>query len=1081
MRNDMQNFSPSDGDPGLNQVSRFFSPTCLKKAILLITIICSLQLSSFSQELAPITGQVTSNEDGAALPGVNIVIKGTSTGTVTDVEGNYTIEVPDENGILIFSFIGYISEEVPVGGRSVIDVVLAEDVQSLEAVVVVGYGTVDKSDLTGSVSSVESEDLLRSTVSSLDQGLSGRAPGVQVTQQSGQPGGATSIRIRGVNSINSANEPLYVIDGFPYYNDNSASQAGVFGGAPALNVLATLNPGDIESIEILKDASATAIYGARGANGVILITTKRGKAGNNKIDFQSYYGMQEVRKLIPVLNARQYAEFRNDAFVNGQGLNGPGLPTYSEEEVASFGEGTNWQEEIFRTAPIQNYQLSFSGGNENVQYAISGNYFDQDGIVIHSGLKRYSLRANVDANVNNRLKIGNNFTTSRIRSDLARTGGGISGTVGVQSPDAGNVIQDALFYNPVIPVRYENGEFTSDNSTDTQGSGGGNQANTPNTNPVAFATLATQESFTTRILDNLFAEYALLDNLKLRVNLGADVIINKQNSYLPSTIRQGRIAPNGSADIGTFQSYSWLNENTLTYNKAINKNHSINALLGFTAQKYQDERVRTSARDFSTDINGVHNLGAANIIDPPFSSFNDWSLLSYIFRFNYNFKSKYLLTLTSRVDGSSKFGDNSKYGFFPSAAFAYRLSEEGFIQNLEFFDELKLRLSAGITGNQEITTYQSLSVLGVQRYPFDPSAPSVGYVPNRIGNPDIKWETTKQVDVGVDMEVFGGRLGLTADVYYKKTDDLLLQVRLPLSSGFNTTFQNIGAVENKGLELAVRSINTDGALRWSTNFNIAFNRNKVLNFGEEEERFIGTGYNLMKGQAVGLIRVGEPVGNFVGWINDGIIKDSTDLENAPKSGNDYIGSRKFVDTNGDGVMDEADRVILGNALPDFTGGIQNTFSYKNFDLDVFFQFSYGNEVYNLTQLELEFLIGRQNQSTTVLDRFIPGVNEDTDVARAGNPPYVYSRQSHTRWIEDGSYLRLKNITLGYNLPVGNLNIGWLRNARFYVSGQNIFLLTKYSGYDPEVNINAQDNTLLGFDYASYPSAKIYTVGLNLGF
>lgn len=1026
-----------------------------------------------------VTGKVTDDQK-VGIPGVNVLVKGTANGTITDFEGNYKI-VADENSTLVFSFVGYETKEVSVAGRSTLDVVIEEDARSLEEVVVVGYGAVKKSDLTGSVASVSSEDLSKSTISSLDQGLSGRAPGVQVTQQSGQPGGATSIRIRGGNSINSSNEPLYVIDGFPYYNDNQGSRAGNISHAPALNVLATLNPGDIESIEILKDASATAIYGSRGANGVILVTTKRGKAGQNQINFESYYGVQEVIKTIPVLNARQFAEFRNDAFVNALGRNGQGTPTYTQEEIDAFGEGTNWQNEIFRTAPIQNYQLNFSGGNEKVQYALFANYFDQEGIVINSGLKRYSLRNNIDVKLNSKLKLGNNFTASYMISDLARTGGGNSGVTSIQSPGEGNVIQDALFYNPTIPVRDADGNFTSDNNSDTRGNGGGNQANTPNGNPVAFATLATQQSFTTRFLDNMFLEYELLKDLKLRVSLGADLIFNKENQYLPSSIVQGRNAPNGAASIGMMNSFNWLSENTVNYATTFGQIHSLNLLAGVTAQKYWNERVGANARDFATDVNTFNNLGAANIFDPSFSGFNQWSMLSYLFRGNYSLDSKYLFTVSSRIDGSSKFGSNNKYGFFPSAAFAYRLSEENFIQELGFFSDLKVRMSAGITGNQEIPSYQALSILGVQRYSFDNTSAEVGFAPNRLGNPDIKWETTKQIDFGVDMEILSGRLSFTADVYYKKTDDLLLQVRLPMSSGFTTTFRNIGSVDNKGVEFGVQSINIDKAFRWTTSFNIAFNRNRVLDFGDEQERYIGDDYNLFKGQAVGLIRVGEPVGNFVGWKNDGIIKNEEELALAPKSGNDHVGSRRFVDLNGDGVMNNDDRTILGNALPRFTGGIQNTFTYKNFDLDVFFQFSYGNQVYNMTQLELEFLNGRQNNSVTVLDRFQPGTNEDTDVARAGNPPYIYFRQSNDRYVEDGSFIRLRNLSFGYNLPVDNMNVDWLRSAKIYFSGQNLLLLTKYSGYDPEVNINPQSNTLLGFDYASYPSAKLYSLGLKLGF
>ena len=1034
-----------------------------------------------SSVLQTITGQVTDLSTNEPLPGVNILAKGTTTGTVTDIDGNYRLTVDEEVTTLVFSSIGFERIEEVINGRSVINLSLAPDIQSLSEVVVVGYGTQKKSDLTGSVASVTSEELARSTIASLDQGLAGRAPGVQVTQQTGQPGGATSIRIRGGNSINSSNEPLYVIDGFPYYNDNNASSAGAIGGAPTVNALATLNPGDIASIEILKDASATAIYGSRGANGVILITTKRGKAGQSTIDYQTYYGVQEVIKTIPVLNARQYAEFRNDAFVNAQGLDGQGLPTYSDAEVAALGEGTNWQEEIFRTAPLQNHQLSFTGGTDDVQYAVSANYFDQEGIIINSGLERYSLRANLDAKLNQRMRLGNNFTASYITSDLARTGGGVNGTVGVQSPGAGNIIQDALFYNPVIPVRDENGNYTSDNASDTRGEGGGNQANTPNGNPVAFANLATQESNTVRLLDNLFVEYDFLENLTLKVSLGADVFVNKENSYLPSTIIQGATAPNGAASVGTLTSYSWLNENTLSYNKSLAGGHDISLLAGVTAQKYWSDAVSTNARDFATDVTTVYSLGAATTLDPAFSQYNQWTLFSYLFRANYSYNAKYLFTFSGRVDGSSRFGPNNKYGFFPSAAFAYRLSDENFIKDIEVIDDLKLRVSAGITGNQEIPTYRALSILAPQRYAFENSAPVVGFAPSRLGNPDIKWETTSQVDVGVDLALFSGRINVTSDLYYKRTDDLLLEVQLPFSSGFANAFRNIGSVENRGLELGINTVNIDRAFGWTTSFNIAFNRNKVLDFGDEQERFIGTDYNLLKGQAIGVIRVGEPIGNFVGYINDGIIRNQAELDAAPKSGNDFVGSRRFVDLDGDGEINDADRTIIGNALPKFTGGIQNNFRYKNFDLDVFFQFNYGNEIFNMTQLELEFLNGRQNNATTVLDRFQPGVNEDTDVARAGNPPYVYFRQAHTRWIEDGSFLRLRNLTFGYNLPTSKLGIDWLRTARVYFSAQNLWLLSDYRGYDPEVNINPQSNTLLGIDYASYPSAKVYTFGVNLGF
>jgi TonB-dependent starch-binding outer membrane protein SusC len=1029
-----------------------------------------------------ITGKVT-DESGAGLPGVSVVLKGTQRGTTTNTAGSFSINVPDAGAVLVFSFVGYGPQEIAVGAaQTSLTVSLKADNKSLNEVVVVGYGSVRKSDLTGSVVSIKAEELNRSVVSSFDQGLSGRVAGVQVTQQTGQPGGANSVRIRGGNSINSANEPLYVIDGFPYYNDNNAAAAGNISGAPAVNALATLNPGDIESLEVLKDASATAIYGARGANGVILITTKRGKPGKGRIDIDSYYGTQEVIKILPVLNARQYAEFRNDAFVNSRGLNGTGIATYTQQQIDAFGEGTNWQREIFRTAPIQNHQVTFTGGTEAVRYAISGNYFDQQGIVLNSDLKRYSIRANVDAKLSSKFSIGNNFTVSHIKSDLARTGGGVNGTTGVQNPGSGNIIQDALFYNPTIPVRRPDGSFTSDNNSDTGGLvPGGNNANTGNGNPVAFATLSTQESRTTRALNNLYAEYEPIADLKVRVSVGADVIYNKSNSFLPSTIFQGRTAPNGEGTIGSAISYSWLNENTVSYAKRFGA-HNVSVLAGLTMQDFRREAYTVSGRDFPTNLNNVQNIGAANVLLPGSSNYTRWSLLSYLGRVNYAFADRYLFTVTARADGSSRFGTNNQFGFFPSAAFAWKLQEEPFVKQLGVFTDLKLRLSAGRTGNQEIPAYQALSVLNTVRYPTDNVTNAVGLMPGRLGNPDIKWETTTQYDAGLDVSVLGGRVNLTTDLYYKRTSDLLLAVRLPFSSGYDFTFQNIGAVENKGIELGLNTINVDNALRWTTNFNIAFNRNKVLDLGGETERYIGTDYNLTKGIALSVLRVGEPVGQFVGYINEGILRNDEEVKAAPVSPDHFVGSRRFRDLNGDRLINDADRAVIGNALPKFTGGFQNTITYKNLELDALLGFSYGNQVYNMNQLELEFLNGRQNQSTTVLDRFVPGKNENTDVARAGITGYVNVRQSHSRWVEDASFLRLRNLTLAYNVPVQKLGLsGAFRSLRVYVQGQNLLTLTPYRGYDPEVNINPQSNTLLGFDYATYPSAKVYTAGLRLGF
>ena len=1015
-----------------------------------------------------VTGTV-SDETGSPLPGVSILVKGTTQGTTTDASGQFRIVLPTAESILVFSYVGYLSQEIAVANQSNLTIKLVADSKSLEEVVVVGYGSVKKSDLTGSVVSVKAEELQRSTISSFDQGLSGRASGVQVTQQSGQPGGATSIRIRGTNSINTSAEPLYVIDGFPYYNSNEAASAGVLNGSPSQNALATINPADIESIEILKDASATAIYGARGANGVILITTRRGKTGKARIDYDGSYSSQSVLRYVPVLNAKQYAEFRNAVWGD----------VYSQAYIDQLGEGTDWQRAVTRTAPMHNHNLSVSGGTDKVKYLVSGSLLKQDGIVIGSDFDRYSVRANLDIQASDRLKVSNNFTLSYLNSNQIRSGGGSSGTVASQSANGGNVIQDALAYNPIIPIYDAEGNFTSDNDSDSRlysdGSKGNTTGNTPQANPVASALLSTFENRLMRVLENVTAEYAFTPKLHFRTSLGVDLISNKQNSFIPRTIINAR--PGGQASVGTLSSNSWLSENTLDYDLALGK-HAVKLLGGFTAQQYQAEGLTASGRDFATDATSVFGLNTAATTNPAGSTFNKWSLLSYLFRVNYSLNDQLLVTASMRADGSSRFGANNKYGYFPSAAIAYKLHEASFIKQLNLFDELKVRASAGVTGNQEIPTYQSLSTLSTVRYPTSNTVFATGFAPAVFGNPDIKWETTKQIDLGVDISIFKSRVNLTADYYYKKTSDLLLFVTLPSASGFQSVLTNIGEVQNKGLEFSLNTVNLDGAFRWRTNFNIAFNRNKVLSFGNETQRFVGQNYNLTKGIAVGLIKVGEPLGNFAGLVNDGIIKNEEELKNAPVySAATKVGARRFKDLNGDGIINNDDRTIIGNALPDFTGGIQNTLSWKGFELDFFFQFVYGNEVYNMNQLEQEFLNGRANGSTTVLDRFVPGVNEDTDVPAIGSGFNI--RESHSRWVEDGSFLRLRNLTLGYSIPLKSTK--YLRSARVYLNGQNLWLLTKYRGFDPEVNINPQNNALQGFDYSSYPSARTLTAGVRLGF
>jgi TonB-dependent starch-binding outer membrane protein SusC len=1007
------------------------------------------ELSGRSTETAlatSVTGRVM-NDQGEGLPGVSIVLKGTTLGTATDSDGNYRLEVPEgqEGGTLVFSFIGYVTEEVKLGTKTTINVSLLADIKSLSEVVVVGYGTQKRSDLTGSIASVSSKEIKALAITSADQALQGRAPGVQVIQNSSAPGAGTTVRIRGGNSIQGGNEPLYVIDGIPIYNDNGAAGSTV-------NGLSSINTSDIESMEILKDASATAIYGSRGANGVVIITTKRGKAGQSSVNFDSYYGIQRVRRTYPLLNATEFPTLVNEANIN-EGR----TPVYTADQIAAFGEGTNWQEEIFRTAPIQNYQLSMSGGDDKTLYAISGNYFRQDGVVINSNFDRASFRVNLDRKLNAKFKVGNNLTFSRaITHSIASEG---------QLGSAGLVIANALTLAPTLPVYLPDGSYTIENIS------GGQVAD----NPVALASDSKNRTTVSRVLASVFGEYQLLEGLQLRVLLGVDGSFQKQESYLPRTVLSG-LRQGGLASFRNGQTLTWLNENTLTYTRSFNSQHRLTLLAGYTQQASRSEAAYAASRNFVNDILGYRNLGGGSVTLTPSSSVGTWGLVSYLARVNYVYKEKYLLTMTGRYDGSSRFGINNQFGFFPSASLAWRLIEEPFIQNLNVFSDLKLRTSYGITGNQEgIGNYPSFALLSTQNYVLG-SAVSSGVGPSQVANPDLKWESTAQFDLGLDLAFFNDRLAITADVYQKRTRDLLLNVTIPSTSGYGVALKNIGKVENKGIELGITSRNVISPFSWTTNLNLASNRNTVLDIGNVNQILAGQVANVGQNLNSGIIRVGEPLGSFYGYVTDGLFQTTDDIAGSAQP-TAKPGDRRYQDLNGDHRIDDQDRAIIGQAQPKLVGGITNTFSYKGIELTIFLQGVSGNNIMNANRFELEYLSGTTNQSRDVLNRWTP-TRTDTDIPRATinrSPNRISTRQ-----IEDGSYLRLKNIQLAYQFPTALLKTLHLQSLRVYASAQNYVTWTRYSGYDPEVNRFGQENVSQGFDYGSYPAAKMLMFGLNVG-
>ncbi len=1034
-----------------------------KGKIILLALLCCYQhlladIAPFAHSAdlqeRPISGKVKSME-GEELPGVNVLIKGTTIGTVTDVNGDYRITVPDENAVLVFSYVGYVTEEIAVENQLVIDIVLIQTVESLSEVIVIGYGTVKKSDLTGAVSSVKSEELKAIPVTSFDQALQGRAAGVQVIQTTGAPGGETNIRIRGASSVNASSEPLYVIDGMLINSDGGEMTIG--GRGPRIGPLSSINPSEIESIEVLKDASATAIYGSRGANGVILITTKRGKAGQAAINFESYYGWQEAANQLDLLNAEQFAQLVNEANINA-GRN----PAYVNP--ATLGEGTDWQEELLRVAPIANYQLTLSGGTEKVRYALSGGYFMQDGIVIDSDFDRYSFRANIDSDIRENLTIGTSLSYNRSSSNGVLTGPGqiIPG-----------VITGAMQFNPIATV-YDPRE--------TLGYTFEHFLKTGIANPVAEAREYEAETITTRILGNVYAEYEIIEGLDFRTSFGIDGLNSKSNTFGPNGLKRTESSL-GEASVGTLQALTWLNTNTLTYDRAFGDHSNFNAMVGFEIQQFRNESLTTLVFDFPDPRSGWHNLGAGQNPQPPINGELDWSLISYLGRINYSLHGKYLFTLSGRVDGASKFAKGNKYGFFPSAAFAWQVSDEPFMKDLGFIYDLKLRASYGLTGNQAIGPYGSLALItdfgeGVFNNGSGPAEVIFGREPLSFPNEDLQWESTQQANVGIDLSVMEGRISLTTELYLKKTSDLLLITPIPFTTGFQNTLLNVGNVENKGFSIELNSINTKGAVRWNTALNFSVNRNKITNLARNEDINLGFGGNIL--------REGEPIGTFFGYVFDGIFQTEAETESSPVivGQNPSAGDRKYRDISGpngtpDGVINDLDRTIIGSAQPDFIWGLSNEVSYKNFTLNLFFQGSQGNDMVNMNLLNIENVNGQQNVLEEAWTRRWTPDNPSNEYARAlaTANDNIFS----SRFVEDASYIRLKNVMLSYDFPSPILEKLRLQNLRVYASGTNLLTITDYSGYDPEGNAYGATTNIVGVDDGNYPQTKTYLLGLNIGF
>lgn len=1018
-----------------------------------------------------IKGTVSSNADGLPLPGTNILLKNGTAGATTDFDGNYKISVPNKESVLVFSYQGFKSKEVAVGNQTTINVTLEEDISSLDEIVLIGYGSAQKKDLSGAISSIKAKELEATKVTTPDEFVQGRVSGLLLTQTSGQPGAATSVRIRGSSSINAGSEPLYVIDGFPV-DSNSDNLGGNVSEGPNLNALSTISPSDIESIDVLKDASATAIYGSRGANGVIIITTKRGINGKTQINYDTYLGVSNVSKKLDVLDAGEFAFYVNEARYNN------GKPRFYTNPL-SFGKGTDWQDEIFRTAYTKNHDLSIKGGNDQIKYALSTSYMNQEGIIIETDFTRYNFRANLDFKASEKLKIENSFSLSRSDYNSARTD--TDGGLGVSSAVTG-----AYVFNPMLPVfdsdgNYVKGDFEVQDDGSFINSINGSPEMIQNfASPVAYQNLLDSKGKTTRILDNLAINWTLVDHLTLKVSGGADIVLHEEYLFRTAELDFGNSASAYGAKSKRV-STNLLAETTLTYENTFKEKHRVNAFLGTSIQDFTIDDISISGQNFSSENFGYNNLSdftsTPGISDVLIKS----RLLSYFGRFNYIFNDKYIFTITGRADGSSKFGDGNKFGFFPSGAFAWNASDEEFMSNSNMF--LKFRLGYGVIGNESILPYSSLATYSTNYQPFNDIFVS-GIYPTSPGNPGLKWERTEQYNVGVDLKFLNNRVGITADAYIKNTKDLLLNLQIPTQTGASQLIVNAGEVRNSGLELALTTANIKSEnFTWDTTITGAYNKNEIINLAGLDN--IPTGNSILGITGWQRLVEGGQIGAFYGYVSDGIMQIGDTPQNTPLFGTDNgivtPGERKYKDLNGDGVIDaDNDRTFLGNPIPEYTFGITNTFSYKGLDLNIFFQGVAGNEIANFNRVNLEDLNGRNNVLTEAFSNRWTPENPSNEYTRAYAG--VRTNRFSDVYVEDGSYLRLKSVTLGYSISNEFLSKMAINRLRVYVSGKNLYTFTKYSGVDPEVSWGGPNNALsAGADFGGYPLSTTYLMGVTINF
>lgn len=997
-----------------------------------------------------IKGVVVDARSGEPIIGATIQIGNDKKGgTVTNYDGAFQIKAKELPVVLNVNYTGYRQQEIDVyEAEEPVRVELVESTSLIDQVVVVGYGVQKRQQLTSSISSV-SDELLKQKVSSVESALQGAVAGLNVTTTSGQPGASSIIRIRGGNSITGGNEPLYVIDGFIVYNDPASTRTGARGTDASLDPLAFLNPSDIESIEILKDVSATAIYGTRGANGVIIITTKKGSHGRNNISYNASFGWSTISKKLDFMDAWQWADIWNEMYDNGE-------VGYRLDEPK---ESYDWQDAALQTGFSQEHQLSAVGGDEVSRYSISGSYKSQEGIILNTGLDRYAGRINYERNVFKNLLIGVNANGAYNK---------MTGMSDHGSMFAANSWYGSISHTPYTPIYNEDGTFNYEPTPTSVDIYNGKVGN-----PISDLVNYETETENTRVIGTGFAEWTVIPQLKLKASLGADLSNTRQSYYAPSYTSDG-LPYNGYASVGQTKTHVWQTEYTATYSNVFKNIHSFTALVGYTAQRTDRSSIATTAYGFSNDATGYDNMGAASTTLPSSSGHYISTLQSWIGRVNYSYDSRYNASLTLRTDGSSRFAKDHRWGWFPSLGASWNIDKEKWLHLSKDVDFLQLRASVGTVGNQEIGDYQFAANV-VPRTVIIDNQRATSYIIANKSNPDLKWETTTSYNIGLSSGFFHNRLTVTLDGYYKKTSDLLLNVPVEQVTGFDTVLRNVGSVTNQGIELEVGGVLIDKKdLKWNLNGNIAHNRNEVTSLGNAEYFIPSHGYTNPL-----IVKVGEPLGSFYGYKFKGIIQSDEDLSKLPSQTISTVepGNPKFEDVNNDGVVNELDRVVLGNIQPDFTYGFNTKLTYKNLDLFISASGSYGNKIFNELACRLDRGNGYYyNPLAEVADRWTP-TNPSNTIQKASNATSIYTDD---RFVEDASYLKIRNIQLGYTLPLKKITNGG--SLRVYVSLQNFFTFTNYSGYDPEANRSGSDETSAlyqGIDNGTYPSSKTVLLGFNV--